>query len=192
MVNVTGYDPRMGSKRDIKVVAAVVAHDDPTTGEAVMLQINQAIHAPTIEANLLCPMQLRLNDVGVDECPKFLARNATDKTHAIVTDEGKSQECLIPLSLRGVTSYFPTRKPSQQEHESHTGSVHELTAEEPEWNPHASDYEGQESALVGMDGRLKDEPLRQPNALLPVVTVTPEDYTLASVNTTLDDGVFAL
>ena len=40
VVNVTGYDPRMGSKRDIKVVAAVVAYDDPTTGETVMLLIN--------------------------------------------------------------------------------------------------------------------------------------------------------
>ena len=126
----TGYDPRMGSKRDIKVVAAVVAYDDPATGETVMLQVNQAIYIPTIEANLLCPMQLRLNDVRVDECPKFLARNATDKTHAIVIGEGKSQEYLIPLSLRGVTSYFPTRKPSQQEFESHTGTVHELTAKE--------------------------------------------------------------
>ena len=56
----------------------------------------------------------------VDECPKFLARNATDKTHAIVIEDGKSQECIIPLSLRGVTSYFPTRKPSQQEYEDHT------------------------------------------------------------------------
>ena len=42
VVNVTGYDPRMGSKRDIKVVAAVVAYDDPTAGETVMLLINQA------------------------------------------------------------------------------------------------------------------------------------------------------
>ena len=62
----------MGSKRDIKVVAAVVAYDDPTTGETVMLLINQAICIPTIEANLLCPMQLRMNDVMVDECPKHI------------------------------------------------------------------------------------------------------------------------
>ena len=149
-MNVTGYDPRMGSKRDIKVVAAVVAYDDPATGETVMLQVNQAIYIPTIEANLLCPMQLRLNDVRVDECPKFLARNATDKTHAIVIDEGKNEEYLIPLSLRGVTSYFPTRKPTQQEFERHTGAVYELTAEEPEWDPHTEEYDAQ--ARAGISG----------------------------------------
>ena len=100
-----GYNPRMGSKRDIKVVSAVVAYDDPVSGEPILLQINQAVYIPTVRSNLLCPMQVRLHDVKVDECPKFLSDNPTDKTHAIVLNEGEDDEYLIPLSLNGVTSY---------------------------------------------------------------------------------------
>ena len=115
LVNVLGYDPRMGTRRDIKVVSAVVAYDDPSTGEVILLQINQVVYIPTIKSNLLCLMQLRLNEIRVDECPKFLTKNATDKSHAIVINDGTKEEYLIPLSLRGVTLYFPTRKPTREE-----------------------------------------------------------------------------
>ena len=54
---------------------------------------------------------MRVNDVKVDEQPKF------DESDAIVVTH---QECniklIIPLSLQGVTSYFPTRKPMRQEY----------------------------------------------------------------------------
>ena len=71
VVNVMGYDPR----RDIKVVSAVVVYDNPMSGEPILLQINQAVYIPMGRSNLLCPMKMRLHDVKVDECPKFLSDN---------------------------------------------------------------------------------------------------------------------
>ena len=42
-VNVTAYDPALGSVKDLNVVNAAVAYDSPLTGEVIILNINQAI-----------------------------------------------------------------------------------------------------------------------------------------------------
>ena len=62
-------------------------------------------------------MQMRLNDVNVDDCPKFVHNDPTDKTHTISV-KGHNDTLVIPLSLHGVTSYFPTRIPTAVENET--------------------------------------------------------------------------
>jgi hypothetical protein len=62
-VNVTGFDPTQGKVKDLDLVSAALAYDCPTTGEATILLIHQAVHVPTMENDLLCPMQMRMNDV---------------------------------------------------------------------------------------------------------------------------------
>ncbi len=73
--------------------------------------INQAIHIPHLEHHLLCPMQCRVNDVTVDEMPKFLVVHPTDKMHALtLTDlEVPLLPVILPLELRGVTSLLYIR-----------------------------------------------------------------------------------
>ena len=68
-VTVTGYDPKQGCVKDLKVVAAVLAYDCPKTGEVIILRINQAIYIKSMSNNLLCPMQLRANDIKLFDCP---------------------------------------------------------------------------------------------------------------------------
>jgi len=58
--------------------------------------------------NLSCPMQIRHNDAMVDECPKNLAMDQMNNHHATTTPDGDEGH-VIPLSLRGVTSLFPTK-----------------------------------------------------------------------------------
>ena len=82
-VRVTGYDANVKSKV-FQTVSAAVAYDDPVTGQAIILVINQAISMPQLKHNLLCPMQLRHNDVELNETPKFLTKDPTEKSHAIV------------------------------------------------------------------------------------------------------------
>ena len=107
-----------GTVENLKTVSAALAHDDPKTGDAIILVIHQAIHIPSLKNNLLCPMQLRMNDVQVSETPKFLADNPEDSTHALVIPDPDSDEPhVMPFSLDGVTSCFPTRKPMAQEFE---------------------------------------------------------------------------
>jgi len=86
---------------------------------------------------LLCPMQLRMHGVQVNEVPKFLLESSTDDSHTLVVPHPKdhSQPLWIPLSLNGVTSYFNTRKPSVEEFEDEHAVISTLTAEGPEWDP---------------------------------------------------------
>jgi len=109
-VSVVGYDESLGS-HIYWTVSGVVAYTDPQTGRTLHLIINQAIHIPHLDHHLLCPMQCRVNDVTVDETPKFLASQPTDQTHALtLTDpEDPLLPVILPLELRGVTSLLYVR-----------------------------------------------------------------------------------
>ena len=134
-------------------------------------------------------MQLRVNDIEVNERPKFLTRSLTDSSHAIIIpSKGCNMRLTIPLSLKGVTSYFPTRKPTMEEYKR-AGTWFELTSEAPEWNPHTNLFSDQEEALVDDSGMLLDytQPERE-RMLLLIMTyereiaeeITPAEYDLAS------------
>ena len=91
-----------------------MAYDRPHYGEVIILKINQAIHIDDMCNSLLCNMQLRMNEVKVFECPKFLTENPRELDHAIFitpVDE-LDNDFIISLSSSGVTSYFLTRKPT--------------------------------------------------------------------------------
>jgi hypothetical protein len=76
-VSVVGNDKSLGSK-SYQTVSGVVAYDDPQTGRTLHLIINQAIHIPHLDHHLLCSMQFRVNDVTINNLPKFLVANPSD------------------------------------------------------------------------------------------------------------------
>ena len=142
-VSVSAYDPSLGTKPGMKVVSAAIAYDDPTNGEVKILVIHQAIYILTLDHNLLSPMQMRLNEVVVNDCPSFLNPKPHDLSHSIKIPGPDGDVVVIPLRLFGVTSYFPCRRPTQQEFE--TGDKFDLTAETAEWDPYDSTFARQES-----------------------------------------------
>ncbi len=105
-----GDDESLGTKT-YKTVRGVVAYTDPKTGRTLHLIINQAIHVPHLDHHLLCLMQCRVNDVIVDEMPKFLVIKPTDQTHALTVPnpDDPLQTLTLPLTLRGVTSLLHVR-----------------------------------------------------------------------------------
>ena len=116
-VDVCGFDPTGPVSKSLRTVSAAVAYTIPTTGEVVMLVIHQAVLIPSLSHNLLCPNQLRLNDVAISEQPKFLTDRPTDETHTIMipgNDDDDLPPLTIPLDLKGLTSVFPTHKPTIQ------------------------------------------------------------------------------
>jgi ribosomal protein L31E len=165
-VRVFGYDEAIGQATNFKTVSAIIAYIHPETGEKYMLTIHQAILIPQMKANLLSPMQLRDNDLRVNDEPKYMALNPTDDHHAIVIP-GKGDdatELRIPLALQGVISYFPSSKPTQEEYESTDLDLClDLTYESPEWDPSSPMYGEQEAAMLDSYGRLKDEMLMRRN-----------------------------
>jgi hypothetical protein len=146
-INVSGYDPTGPIVQDLKTVSAALAYDDPVSGETVILIVHQAIHIPDLSHNLLSTMQVRLNDVTVNETPRFLTEKVSDYTHSLVipTDD-YDLSYVIPLSIRGVSSSFPTRKPTVEEYETLPHLC--LTSDDPPYDPHDPTYEQQEHALT--------------------------------------------
>jgi hypothetical protein len=71
-VNASGFDPSQGKVKDLDLVSAALAYDCPTTGETIMLLVHQAVHVPSMNIDLLCPLQMRMNDVELQECPKSM------------------------------------------------------------------------------------------------------------------------
>ncbi len=97
-----GYDKFIGSKT-YPSVSGVVAFDDPQTRRMLHLIINQAIHIPHLDHHLLCPMQCCVNDVTINNLPKFLAANPTDQRYALTINDPNNplQLVIIPLTLGG-------------------------------------------------------------------------------------------
>jgi len=148
-VNVHGYNDSVGAAR-CKTVSAVVAYDHPVTGDSYMLVIHQAILIPGLKTNLLSPMQMRDFDIRVNDEPKHMVPTPTNDHHAIITPNvGGKASLRIPLSLHGVTAYFPTRKPEWQEYEQCEEELCiKLTAETLEWDPQATRFQEQEAAMI--------------------------------------------
>jgi hypothetical protein len=53
--------------------------------------MHQAVSVPTMENALLCPMQMRMNNVKMQECPKFMEERLNDKSHTsqVKSDDGE-------------------------------------------------------------------------------------------------------
>ena len=154
-MSVTGYNQKI-THTDARTVSAAIAYDT-TFGETIILVIHQEIHISGLKHNLLCPMQMRLNDVKISELPKFLAKRPTDKIHAITIPEtNDADRIVIPLLLHGVTSYFPTRKPTVAEYEKEYATTFELTFETPEWDPHSVDFSNQEDNWTDSSGLIRE------------------------------------
>jgi hypothetical protein len=110
------YHPNYDSMQDIPIVQAGTAYDNPNTGETVILIINQGLYfGDSLPVTLLNPNQMQFNGIEVDDVPKHLAKDPSKATHSIYIPEHVIR---IPLSMRGVISCLPVRKPTVQEVEN--------------------------------------------------------------------------
>ena len=155
-VQVQGYDPSLGAQT-FRTISAALGYTCPKTGRTYHLVINQAIEIPHMNHHLLCPMQCRVNDIMIDETPKFLAKTPTPETHAIVAHdpEGEPEKpFILPLSLKGVTSYLPVHRPTIREWDSGLYPRIDLTSETLTWDPASTLYQEQEETLTDHRGEL--------------------------------------
>ncbi len=167
-VSVVGYDESLGSKT-YQTVSGVVAYDDLQTGRMLHLIINQAIHIPRLDHHLLCPMQCCVNDVTVNNLPKFLVADPTDQTHALtLTDPNNPlQPVILLLTLRGVASLLNVRSVTIDEFNSHDYLRLHLTSETLTWDPMTDLYEQQEHAMMDYSGNIvHDAAVRGPKLIL--------------------------
>ena len=118
---------------------------------------------------------MRDNGLRVNDEPKFMVDQPTDEHHAIVIPATDStDQLLIPLSLAGVTSYFPVRKPTKKEYDNAPEfRVIELTSETCEWNPTDDFFAEQERAMLDTDFRVRDHTSTTKSRKLCSITYDP-------------------
>ena len=107
-VSVDPFLDSLGSVKQVKIITAAVAYDDPTTYQTYILFFPQSLYIPSLKRHLLCPNQMRTNGITI---------NNTAHTHSIIAEADETfEEVHIPLELEGqTTSYFLTRKPTRSE-----------------------------------------------------------------------------
>lgn len=154
-VTVYGYDKTMGAQH-FRTVSAAVAYLHPVSGTLYHLVMHQAIEIPHLDHHLLCPMQCRVNDVTINDCPKFLTKNPTAESHAIIVNDPDcaNESLILPFYVDGVTSYLPVHKPTKDSWESCSVPRIDLTAEHLDWDPASTRYQEQEEAMTDYRGEL--------------------------------------
>ncbi len=137
VAEVSSFSDSMEPLQFILIVKAAIAFEDPESGEAVILIVNQALYfGNQLQHILLNPNQIGSNNVQVDDIPVHLSANSS---HSIIVNE---ENLIIPLNLKGLISYFQVRRPTIVEIENCQHVV--LTSEE-EWNPYLPNFEDLES-----------------------------------------------
>jgi hypothetical protein len=113
-------------------------------------------------------MQCRVNDVIVNDLPKFLAADPTDQTHALTltNPDNPLQPVILPLILKGVTLVLNVRSTTINEFNSHDHLRLHLTSETLTWDPMTDLYEKQEYAIMDYSGNIgHDAAMRGPNLI---------------------------
>ena len=102
-----------------------------------MLVYHQVIHCERLANNLMCPMQIQMVGVNINETPKCLTEDSYEKTHAIIVNAplNPNNPPIIPLMLKGVTSYSPYRRPRASDYEDESMPHIDITRESLLWEP---------------------------------------------------------
>jgi hypothetical protein len=140
---------------------------------------------PTMEHNLLNPNQLRLNNVQVYDCPRFLLENPTDLSHSIYFP---NENLKLHLQLDGVISYLPVRKPSPEEFQN----FHKLTLtyDNPIWDPYSTDFTRQEEKYTDSKGILVTRQSGHANIQMISSHESTVSVVLSSISVSLDEQHF--
>ena len=121
-----------------------------------MIVYHQDIHCPRLTSHFVCPMQIRIAGVRINEHSKFLEKDPDEKTHAIIVDDplNPNEPLVIPLALKGFTSYFLSRKPWASKYEDESIPHIDMKIEAPVWDPSETIFAEQEDAMTDFRGEV--------------------------------------
>ena len=147
-ISVEPFDKTLGSHLNVPIVTAAVAYDCPTTLNTYILFFHQALHIPNLKKHLLCPNQLRHNQVIVNDTPLlYLQPSQRDHTQHSLLFEPPNENLHIPLSLEGTTSFFETRLPTWTEVTNPDVCIHVHVTSDAPWDPTVPTFSTEEALL---------------------------------------------
>ena len=122
----------------------------------------------SMEHNLVPPFIMREAGLIVNDIPKIQCIDPGIEDHSIYSRE---DDLRIPLKLRGVFSYFTTRKLSQEEISySEAYDIVFFTPDSEHWDPHCDSYADREDSYLDDFGEM-----RLPRDRVPVSLLTDAD-----------------
>ena len=142
-VRVSGFSKELKPIDDVPIGTCLTAYDMPG-GETILLVIHEAIYfGSRMKHTLLCPNQMRDNGIQVEDTP---CQFDSQSRHAIIIPKTDADpELTLPLELRGIISFIPTRLPTEREIE-HCSRV-ELTSSSP-WEPYSERFKAEEKSIL--------------------------------------------
>jgi hypothetical protein len=128
----------------VPIVSAALAYDCPISYQTFILIFHHALYLPDLKSHLICPNQLRINGIRVNDCPLQFMQPSERKmnSHSI-----EVSQILIPLSLRGVISYFEVRCPTETEMEDPSRYPHIEMTSPSIWRPYDDELSNDEVKL---------------------------------------------
>jgi len=153
---VKAFSPDCNVLEEVPIVNAVVKWIHPYEEKECLLLINNALHVPSMDCNLVPPFLMREAGVIVNEVPKIHVRNPSVEDHSLYFTEEKMR---IPLSLTGIFSFFPTEKPSMQDIENCDLVL--TTTPGPSFDPHDTAYAANEANMLDYQGDMIEKQHKQ-------------------------------
>ena len=154
--DVNTFSPSVESLYKVPIVDAAIAYDCPYSSKTYIHVVRNALYVPSMHNNLIPPFVIREACVEVSEVPKIHVHDPTVEDHSIYFTD---QDLRIPLSLWGIFSYFPCRKPCEQDQLD--DNILFLTPDGPEWNPHSDSYARNEEQFLDWRGDIIEPKVRQ-------------------------------
>jgi hypothetical protein len=146
---VNPFTPDYDAMTEVPIVDAAISYECPFTGKEYILLVQNALHVPAMENNLIPPFVMREAGIIVNDTPKIQINDPTVDDHTIIFEETLFR---IPLSLWGVFSYFPTSAPTTNQVDA-CDDVYLLTPNGA-WNPHSDAYARNEENMLDWEGNM--------------------------------------
>lgn len=179
-VDVNGFAEECQVLEKLPIVDAAVAYDCPYSLKTFILVGRNAICVPSMTHNLVPPFIMREAGLEVNDIPKIHVDQPTKCHHSIFCAE---TDLRIPLKLRGVFSYFPTRRLTHQElQDEDFHDIIFLSPDAPAWDPHLPHWADMEDSFLDHEGEIVGKPEREDHHL-----VQDDDMCISSLSVTVAD-----
>lgn len=185
-VDVAPFSSEYDAMKDVPIVDAILAHDDPYSGEMYLLVLFNALYIKSMDHNLVTPFIMREAGVIVNEVAKIHVTEPTVEDHSIYFPVRGRR---IPLALWGIFSYFPTRKPTMNELEA-PGEVLKLTPDAHDWNPHSDVFARNEENMVDWEGNMIEAKHRTRILMEDIPDVDTDDMVISALESMRIDSTF--
>ena len=148
-VDVGAFTESAGGLNQVPIVDAMLAYDCRRTNQVYLLVLRNVLYIDSMEDNLIPPFILREAGIIVNERAKIHSEEPTEEDHTI---QCRKTGLFITIQLRSIFSYFPTRKPDEEDILEGVDVV--VTPKGSEWAPYDASYAENESALTNAKGEM--------------------------------------